>query len=94
MVDVDEIRERATVDLYEPPVYGLEEPMWIAEDDETGSAGVGRIRVEAEGNLAAVVESHGHRDGSHVKLPGTVHQRTWEAEGGDGLLDRVFGLLP
>lgn len=87
MAEADRILERATVNWYEPPVFGLEEPMWLAEDEETNSAGVGRHRVEAEGNLVAVVESHGEEPGGYVKLPGTVHRRTWEDE--DGLLGRL-----
>lgn len=94
MVDAEEIRERATVDRYEPPVFGLEEPMWIAEDEQTDCVGVGRLRAEAEGNLVALVESHGHREGGYIKLPGMVHRRTWQDESGDGLLERVRDLLP
>lgn len=82
MADETAIRERAVVEQYEPPVYGLDEPMWVAEDDETGCVGMGRVRAEAVGNLVAVVESHGDTEGSHVKVPGSVVERTWADDDG------------
>lgn len=78
----DRVRDRARVDQYEPPVFGLEETLWVAEDDETGCVGVGRVRAEAVGNLVAVVDSHGDREGSYVKIPGNVVDRTWEDRSG------------
>lgn len=87
MDEAERVRERARVQQYEPPVFGLEEDLWVAEDDETDCVGVGRVRAEALGNLVAVVERHGHDEGSHVKLPGAIHARTWEDD--DGLLARL-----
>ena len=87
MDDAERVRERARVSHYEPPTFGLEDPIWVAEDEETGCAGVGRVEAEAIGNLIAVVDSHGEAATGYVKLPGQVVERTWE-EGG-GLLDRL-----
>lgn len=92
MDEADRVRERARVEQYEPPVFGLEEPMWVAEDDGTGCVGVGRVRAEAIGNLLAVVESYGHHERGHVKLPGTVVERTWDDR--DGLLERLLDRFP
>jgi hypothetical protein len=92
MVDAEAVRERATVSHYEPPVFGLEEPMWVAEDDENDCVGVGRVEAEAVGNLVAVVGAHGHDHGGHVKLPGRVIERTWRGDE-EGLLDRLHGWL-
>jgi len=100
-MDAEGVRQRAQVSHYEPPVYGLDEPMWVAEDDETGCAGVGRVEAEAVGNLVAAVDSHGEQEGAYVKLPGRVVERRWDdgrgddaSGGGDGdggLLDRLPG---
>lgn len=87
MAAPDGVRERARVERYEPPVYGLDEPMWVAEDDETGCVGVGRVEAEAVGNLLAVVDSHGGGEHGYVKLPGQVFERSWEYQG--GLLERL-----
>lgn len=89
--DPEQVRARARVDRYEPPVYGLEEPMWVAEDDETSCVGVGRVEAEAVGNLLAVVATHGEESDGYVKLPGTAVERTWQEE--EGLLDRLLGSL-
>lgn len=98
MDDGERVRERVRVTRYEPPVYDLDEPMWVAEDDETGCVGIGRVEAEAVGNLLALVDSHGHRDGGHVKLPGRVVERSWQDVGkGDvfeGLLDRLLDRFP
>jgi hypothetical protein len=87
----DSVRERASVARYEPPVYDLDEPMWVAEDDETNCVGVGRVEAEAVGNLLAVVDAHGHEPTGWVKLPGQTVERTWEAE--TSLLDRLWDRL-
>jgi hypothetical protein len=91
MDDAEQVRARARVDRYEPPVYGLEEPMWVAEDDQTDCVGVGRIEPEAVGNLLAVVAAHGDEPTGHVKLPGRAVERTWEAD--QGLVDRLRELF-
>lgn len=86
--DSEAVRARATVSCYEPPVYGLEESMWVAEDAETDCVGVGRVEAEAVGNLVAVVAAHGHEGTGHVKLPGRSVERTWSGED-DGVLERL-----
>jgi hypothetical protein len=91
MVDPEQVRERARVNRYEPPVYGLEDPMWVAEDEETDCVGVGRVEAEAVGNLLAVVDAHGHESTGHVKLPGRAVERAWEEE--PGLVDRLRELF-
>lgn len=93
--DPDVVAERATVAHLEPPVYGLDEPMWTAEDDETDCVGVGRVEAEAVGNLVSVVVAYDRDPGtSYVKLPGQVVERTWanEAESG-GVLDALRDFL-
>lgn len=89
MDDSERVRERAGVTHYEPPVYGLEEAMWVAEDAETDCVGVGRVEAEAVGNLLAVVAAHGAEPTGHVKLPGRAVERTWADDDGDGVLERL-----
>lgn len=93
MDDHEAVRERAVVDRYEPPVYGLDRAMWVAEDPVTDCVGVGRVEAEAVGNLLAVVASHGEA-GSHLKMPGQVVERDWTEEGCQGLVDRLRQWLP
>lgn len=91
--DPDAIRERATVE-HRPPLHDLEaDPMWIAEDPETGCAGVGDVEAEAVGNLVAVVVAYeaGDDDTPKLKVPGQVLDRPSETEG--SLLDRLGGLF-
>ena len=88
------LRDRAVITEWEPPIHGLEEPMWTARDPVTGCAGIGRVEAEAYGNLAAAVHYH-DKEGSTVgytKYPGTLHRRPIGDSGGDGasgLLDRL-----
>lgn len=86
-VNEDAIRERARVTQYEPPAFGIEEALWIAEDPETGLQGAGRVRAEAVGNLVALVHERGGEPGEYIRLPGDTVERTWAS--GDGLLDRL-----
>ncbi|WP_135822599.1 hypothetical protein [Halostella litorea] len=92
-VDPDALRARAQVTHVEPPVYGLDEALWSAEDPETDCVGYGRVEAEAVGNLVAVVvERGGDSAVGHVKLPGEVVERTWEREE-NGVLSRLGDLL-
>jgi len=87
------VRERAQVTHVEPPVYGLDEALWSAEDPETDCVGYGRVEAEAVGNLiAVVVERGGDSPVGHVKLPGEVVERRWERDA-DGLLSRLGDLF-
>ncbi|WP_121821570.1 hypothetical protein [Halostella salina] len=89
----DAVRERAEVTHVEPPVYGLDEALWSAEDPETDCVGYGRVEAEAVGNLVAVVVEHGDDSPvGHVKLPGEVVERTWERDA-DGVLSRIGDLF-
>jgi hypothetical protein len=88
------LRERAVTTHWEPPVHGLEQPMWTARDPTTGCAGIGRVEAEAYGNLAAAVH-HYDEEGSTVgytKYPGTLHRRPLgdsDDDGASGLLGRL-----
>lgn len=89
---VDAVRERAAVEHYEPPVYGIEEPVWIATDEATGCSGVGKVEDEAIGNLLSLVATHETAaidDAEYVKLPGSVREKTWAGES-DGLVGRLL----
>ncbi|MFC6734261.1 MULTISPECIES: hypothetical protein [unclassified Haladaptatus] len=82
-----DLRARATVTCYEPPLYDLEKPLWVAEDPETDCVGIGRVEAEAFGNLTAAVAEF-EADGGRVpykKLPG----RTIRREAGGGLLEKL-----
>jgi predicted RNase H-like HicB family nuclease len=86
------VRERASVEQYQPPVFGLEEPMWIATDEETGCSGVGKIEEEAVANLLSLVATHESAatdDGEYLKLPGQVREKTW-ADSRSGVLGRLL----
>jgi hypothetical protein len=91
------ITERATVEQYEPPVFGIERDMWVAEDAETGCTGIGRVEQEALGNLVSLIlthESAAMDDGEYLKLPGQVREKRWSDAGARkrrGLVERFFG---
>ena len=100
------VRDRASVEHYEPPVYGLDEPLWVARDEETGCSGIGRVEAEAIGNLVSLVVTHetaATEDAEYVKLPGDVVEKTWTdgsrsrtadaADQGRGLIARLFERL-
>ena len=89
MTDENALLERATVTRYEPPAFGLAEPVWVAEDPETNCLGIGHVEREAVGNLVSVVCYEGGRD--RLKLPGQVTDRLADDE--PGLLDRLTGWL-
>ena len=95
MDSVDDVRERCEITHWEPPVYDIEEEMWVAEDPITECMGFGRIEAEALGNLLAVVEEYetdGETGTPYVKLSGDTVRRTWDRryrEDGDGLLGRL-----
>jgi len=91
--DPEAVRERAVVTHVEPPIHGLEEALWSAEDPETDCVGYGRVEAEAVGNLVAVVAEYGGDSSvGHVKLPGDVVERTWERDSG-GVLSRLGDLF-
>jgi len=91
--DPDTVRERARVTHVEPPVHGLDEALWSAEDPETDCVGYGRVEAEAVGNLVAVVVDRGGDSSvGHVKLPGEVVERTWERDA-EGVLSRIVDLF-
>lgn len=86
------LRERAVTTLWEPPVHGIEEPMWTARDPVTDCAGIGRVEAEAYGNLAAAVHYYDEEGSSvaYTKYPGTLHRRPMGKSGpesGSGLFD-------
>jgi len=86
------VRERAEIEHYEPPVYGIEEPLWIATDEATGCSGVGKIEEEAVGNLLSLVATHETApvdDAEYMKFPGDVREKTWTGES-DGLVGRLL----
>lgn len=88
----DAVRQRATVEHYEPPVRGIEEPLWIATDEETGCSGVGKIEAEAIGNLLSLVATHETAavdDAEYMKFPGDVREKTWTGES-EGLVGRLL----
>lgn len=94
------VRDRARIEHYEPPVYGLDEPLWVARDEETGCSGLGRVEEEAIANLVSLVVAHetaAVEDGEYVKLPGKVVEKTWTddsgTDSGKGLLARLFERL-
>ena len=89
----DDVRRRASVEHYEPPVFGLDEPMWVATDEETGCSGVGRIEQEAVANLASLVATHETAavdDAEYVKLPGAVREKTWADSGSESVVGRLL----
>ena len=91
------LRDRAVTTEWEPPVHGLEEPMWTAKDPVTGCTGIGRIEAEAYGNLAAAVHHYDEEGGSvgYTKYPGTLRRSppTDPGGGGSGLLNRLADAL-
>lgn len=91
-----DVRERASVEHYEPPVYGLDEPLWVAHDEETGCSGVGKVEAEAVGNLVSLIVVHetaAADDAEYVKLPGQVREKTWTGSGSEGIVGRLLGRL-
>jgi len=91
-VDDRRLRDRADVTHWEPPIHGLNEPMWTARDPETGCTGIGRVEAEAYGNLAAAVDRYEEEGSStgYTKYPGTLRRRPMGEPGrddGSGLLD-------
>lgn len=96
MDPVDDVRERCEINHWEPPVYDIEEEMWVAEDPVTECMGFGRIEAEALGNLLAVVEEYEAADGAetpYVKLSGETVRRTWDrryrSDDGGGVLGKL-----
>jgi hypothetical protein len=90
------LRDRAVITEWEPPVHGLEEPMWTARDPVTGCAGIGRVEAEAYGNLAAAVHYHDEEGATtgYTKYPGTLRRRPTSGPGrgeGGGLIDWLAG---
>lgn len=91
------IRDRASVEQYEPPVLGLDREMWVARDEETGCTGIGRVEDEAIGNLVSLVLTHetaAYVEEEYVKLPGQVMQKRWTDAGARkrrGIVERFFG---
>lgn len=81
---------------WEPPVHGLDEPMWTARDPKTDCAGIGRVEAEAFGNLAAAVhryEEEGSTTG-YTKYPGKLRRKPMGEPGpseGSGLLEWLAG---
>jgi hypothetical protein len=90
------LRDRAATTHWEPPVRGLEEPMWTARDPKTGCTGLGRVEAEAFGNLAAAVH-HYEEEESHTgytKYPGRLRRQPMgesTQEETSGLLDWLAG---
>lgn len=94
--DLDEIRDRAWIERRRPPGTDLDEPMWVAEDQVTGCAGVGRVEAEAVGNLVSVVECEysGESNRPLMKLPGRVVNRPVRpADGTDSVFARLRSLF-
>lgn len=87
-VNEDAIAERARVTQYEPPMFGIDEQLWVAEDPETDLQGAGRVRAEAVGNLIALHHERDGEPGQYIRLPGDTVERVWESS--DGLLDRIL----
>lgn len=91
------VRERATIQQYEPPVFGIDRELWVAEDAETGCTGIGRVEDEAVGNLVSLVLTHESAavdDEEYLKLPGQVQEKRWSDAGARkrrGLVERFFG---
>ncbi|QLG27351.1 hypothetical protein HUG10_07225 [Halorarum halophilum] len=87
-MDAEELRERATIDRLEPPVYDLDEPLWTAEDPVTECVGFGYVEEEAFGNLAsAITRYENESDGTRYrKVPGRFVRRT---DADEGLIDAV-----
>ena len=90
-MDDRSLRARAVTTHWEPPVHGLEEPMWTARDPETGCTGIGKVEAEAYGNLAAAVDVHEAEGGDvgYTKYPGTLHRRPM-GEPGRGEREGLF----
>lgn len=91
-VSVTELRERARTTHWEPPTYGLERPLWTAEDPVTGCVGVGHVEEEAFGNLVAVVRRYEADDGGddgYTKLPGRTVTKPLGRARSDGLVERM-----
>jgi len=90
------VRERAMVQQYEPPVFGIERDMWVAEDAETGCTGIGRVEDEAVGNLVSLVLTHESAaidETEYLKLPGQVREKRWSNAGARkrrGIVERLF----
>lgn len=90
------IRDRASVEQYEPPVFGIEREMWVARDEETGCMGIGRVEAEAIGNLISLIVTHesaAYEDQEYLKLPGEVMEKRWGDAGSRrrrGIVERFF----
>lgn len=90
------VRERATVERYEPPVFGIDRELWVAEDEETGCTGIGRVEDEAIGNLVSLVLTHESAavdETEYLKLPGDVREKRWSDAGARkrrGIVERFF----
>jgi hypothetical protein len=95
--DPDDVRDRAWIEHRRPPIDGLEEPMWFAEDPATECAGVGRVEAEAVGNLVSVVAEYERRDESGpplLKLPGNVVVRpSFRSGSANSVFDRLRSLF-
>ncbi|WP_181684685.1 hypothetical protein [Halorhabdus salina] len=61
-VDADAIRQRAWIEYREPETARVEDPVWVAEDSESGCLAIGDVRIEAVGNLVATVEEYERSD--------------------------------
>ncbi|GEM_PF-3336075 len=94
--DAQAVRERATVEQYEPPVFGIDRELWVAEDAETGCTGIGRVEDEAIGNLVSLVLTHESAavdETEYLKLPGDVRKKRWSDVGARkrrGIVERLF----
>ncbi|MFB6106364.1 MAG: hypothetical protein ABEJ70_05260 [Halobacteriaceae archaeon] len=98
-MDAETVLDRATVTHAEPPLYGLQRPVWVAEDAETGCSGLGHVEAQARGNLVAAVERYAAVGGTgdpFVAFPGRRVRKTWAEDASDGrrgVLERAAALL-
>lgn len=96
--DPADIEARAWVEHRRPPIAGIEEELWFAEDPETECAGVGSVEAEAVGNLVAVVveyETDPDPGRPRLKLPGDTITRPSKGAAGpaENVIERLRSLF-
>lgn len=98
-MDEQEIVDRAEV-VEDPgglfPDRSLDEPLWVAEDPETGSRGIGQFELEARVNLVHAVAAHREDPETDVGYVSVGRDRTYEMQWRNdaGLAKRVRDALP
>jgi hypothetical protein len=66
-VDAETIRQRAWIEYREPETARVDDPVWVAEDPDSGCLAIGDVRIEAVGNLVAAVDEY-ERSGTDTPL--------------------------